>query len=737
MRNLIITILLTTLSCSAFCQAPESINVYYDAIFLTDFIEGGEFKTQDDEGVVFTSEMEKYLGILKVYFPRLSDEDFVNFVSRIQDTRSPEYNPFLAELFPTDLEEVGDDAFGLDGVSAFGKGKLASVSGLDVTNIASGVSRFLIERANAEVNILFFNKFKKFLEQNKEAATLFPLSTDFITNTEPFQYAVLIQSFKEAFREDISNLVTNIDGLFELDKYKDFGNRFPEAYAGLAAAASVSKLANGASVPDVIKKLGEFDNPSASGEAQDLYTSIKLMSILSESIRSNVEDEGWVSISDIRLEVFSNSTTRKVFMGLIYQQVEGLTFSDNQTVQDILKTAKDNGDNFRIVFEYFRSLKKQWDEIKSLQKEIKDKKNNSEKVDYLAYYNFFEANIDMIEMMLDVNSILDGLGFAHSVEGFQVTKDYLKLIKKGNQIFKNVSEKNYSSAVLNFVIIYKEIFGSGSLDYSLTKANMKEYLQDQGVTYKKISIKNGLRRTYKKQYLLDLGVVAISEVNRQFKHHRVGISNSKFLKYATFMASIAEAEGPDDVKNILKAAALPAGGSSIKKNSVFNISLQSYVGLYYNANNDRNVSNAWNNEVGVIAPIGVSFNWGLRKAGSIGVMASLFDLGAVVDYEIRRDTTTTMTTSTDENMQTIMVESETIQTETDYKVELGQIFSPGLYVLYGFAFNMPLTLGAGFQYGPGLTEINDANAVIGKPDWRLNLFLAFDIPIFTIINNSK
>ncbi|MDW3191048.1 MAG: hypothetical protein R8G66_01750 [Cytophagales bacterium] len=612
------------------------------------------------------------------------------------------------------------------------------VSGINVTNVATGVSRFLIERANEEVNILFFNKFKKFLEKNQEAATLFPLSTNFITNTEPFQYAILIQSFKEAFKEDIANLVTNMDGLFELEKYKGFGENFPQAYAGLAAAASVSKLANGASFPDVIKHLGAFDNPSSSGKATDLYTSIKLMSILSESVRSNVEGEGWVAVADINRDIIADNDTRQIFMGLIYERVQGLAFSDKQKVQDILDKARQNGDDFRILLGYFRSIKQKWDGILALQQEIKDKKQKNEKVEYMEYYNFFEANINVIEQLLDINSVITNLGGnPHQVAGLSSTKDYLQLMRKGNQIYKNVSEKNYSSAVLNFVIVYKAIFGTGTLEYSDSKEQMKTFLAKKNVKFKgALSFKKGLKKTYRKEYLKDLGI-SVSQVNKQYKQNRVGISNSKFLKYATFMASVAEAEGPNDVKNILRAAALPAGGSSIKKNSVFNISLQSYLGLYYNSNHDRSISNAWNNELGVIAPIGVSLNWGAGKYGSVGVMASFFDLGAIVDYEIRRDTTTTMTTTTDENMQTIMVETETIQSETDYKVELGQIFSPGLYIVYGFGLNVPLTLGAGFQYGPGLTEINDANAIIGKPDWRLNIFMAFDIPIFTIINNSK
>jgi hypothetical protein len=50
-----------------------------------------------------------------------------------------------------------------------------------------------------------------------------------------------------------------------------------------------------------------------------------------------------------------------------------------------------------------------------------------------------------------------------------------------------------------------------------------------------------------------------------------------------------------------------------------------------------------------------------------------------------------------------------------------------------FPYNLPLSLGVGAQYGPGLSKIEAGdNTVVTNPSWRWNIFLAVDIPFFTL-----
>jgi hypothetical protein len=193
------------------------------------------------------------------------------------------------------------------------------------------------------------------------------------------------------------------------------------------------------------------------------------------------------------------------------------------------------------------------------------------------------------------------------------------------------------------------------------------------------------------------------------------------------MANLVNAKSEEEVQAVLESSALPVGSSSIKKNSQWNIAFQSYLGAYWSntKSDDFQSEKAWNNKFGVIAPIGFSFSYGFKKCGSLSLFTSLIDLGAIVDYKLKYDTVQTNSTTT-------------VKVSKDYKIELGQIFSPGAYLVYGLPWNLPLSVGFGGQYGPGLSSIDSTgNIVTDNPYWRWNAFIAVDIPIFNIYNKER
>jgi hypothetical protein len=213
------------------------------------------------------------------------------------------------------------------------------------------------------------------------------------------------------------------------------------------------------------------------------------------------------------------------------------------------------------------------------------------------------------------------------------------------------------------------------------------------------------------------------------KSHFDNLGNilEKITRYGLFMSNMVNAETPEQVSAVLENAALPVGSSSIKKNSSFNISVQSYLGAYWRIGSlkyDNN--NTWSNRWGVVAPIGVAFSYGLKKGGSISLFGSLLDIGAIVDFQLKKDSVATSSGS------------DSAVLNKDYKVKLGQIFSPGAYVVYGLPLNIPLSIGFGGQYGPGLGKIEtNGNTIVNNPQWRWNIFLAVDIPFFNLVNSPK
>jgi hypothetical protein len=158
-----------------------------------------------------------------------------------------------------------------------------------------------------------------------------------------------------------------------------------------------------------------------------------------------------------------------------------------------------------------------------------------------------------------------------------------------------------------------------------------------------------------------------------------------------------------------------------------NISFQSYLGAFYTTSKrPGSLEGTWSDQFGVTAPIGISwtpgfFSWG--KVGSLSINATLLDIGAIVDYRLNRVPSP--------------IDSSTSTITKEYKIELGQIFSPGLHLVYGLPFNLPLSLGFGGQYGPGLSKVEVGGTVVGNPSWRWNIFFAVDLPLFNLANKRK
>ena len=90
------------------------------------------------------------------------------------------------------------------------------------------------------------------------------------------------------------------------------------------------------------------------------------------------------------------------------------------------------------------------------------------------------------------------------------------------------------------------------------------------------------------------------------------------------MALVVKAESPEEVESAIEAAALPAGSSSIKKNSAFNISLNSYIGGYFGRSfNNTDMIDGDNSTVGVTAPVGIAFSLGLGHYNNGNPIGSL------------------------------------------------------------------------------------------------------------------
>ena len=190
----------------------------------------------------------------------------------------------------------------------------------------------------------------------------------------------------------------------------------------------------------------------------------------------------------------------------------------------------------------------------------------------------------------------------------------------------------------------------------------------------------------------------------------------KSVRTLTFVSQLALIEKEADMVNLLESYTLPIGSSSIKRNSRFNVTLNSYVGL--TAGHEMIIGQSCCpriNNFGLTAPVGLAFTFG---CGKVTAFASFIDLGSIVNVRLKSDTTFYS------------------------KIKFEHFFTPGIGLYFNCPKN-PITIGLHYCYVPKLRTVNylpDAEKVeIVEKSYdvsRINASILVDIPFFTIYNRS-
>lgn len=611
----------------------------------------------------------------------------------------------------------------------------SSINGLNVTTQAQAVAAFMIKRAKEELTIAFFDRFKNEVKKNPEISVLFPKTARTLENLLAYRYPEMLPTLRQAFEDDMTALPYHLDDVLELPRYQALLLNFPEIRLFIRSIRLIAEIEAGTLHPiDAIKefaKIPDLNDEGASIDFKNMANSIKLSAIVSQSLRSNKDSIGWVSASELRLLV-DDPIAFKIYLGLIYQQVKNnnITFypAKNSVIRfdALMEINKNNLFIFQNQLSEFIMLA---EKVKVVYKDIKYKTENGQTPTNDDYYKYINTSIDIVEYSFDIAKLFDP-----EIK----SDDYVKIARNGNDLYRNVYRKDYGSAIFNAVNILNSIVDiinnkdHGALEearkFSATLPASENSLKE-ALNGKRLG---GLIKDWSQNDVNSILTPAYLAVkDSQHKLARVkalaasDLENltrviGKISKYGLFIANLATAKTPEDAEKAIEDAVLPVGSSSIKKYSRWNVSVQSYLGAYYTPNTKSLDNKLWNDQFGVIAPIGIAASYGFKKAGSVSVFATLLDIGAIVDYQLKYDSAGT---------------SNTAQVSKEYTITLGQIISPGAYLVYGFFGNLPLSLGFGGQYGPGLGKIDSNGAtVVDNPYWRWNAFLAVDIPFFNLFN---
>lgn len=738
------TVLLLILSLPFILNAQTA---YYDALELSKHMIGSDLDFGE----------EKVYEILDKYHEPQVNNTKQQIYDAFNENPVSDPNPFI--------EITGGMRSSLGGLAQTGKGfSLSSIGGLDVTNIAKGISLFMIDRAEQELTAAFFERFNKYVHQNPEIQVLFPKTTIALSNLISFHYTEMLPVLKQSFYEDFKLLPIHLNDILELPEYRILLAEFPEIRISFRTINLIYTLENGENHPsDILNDFADFpewDETTNSIEFKNFGNTVKTANIISQSLRSTPEDtvNAWVNPKDINA-LINNGIAFQIYMGLIYHQLktEKITFYSTKEgkaidLNEFLNNKKETILMFQNYVSEFILLTEKVDrQIGYIKNKEKEKHTNKD------YYEYIKTSIDVIEYGFKITTLLnEDIDF----------ENYLLIANNSTDLYKNVYEENYPAALSNAVSIISTT--CEILNYNMNKQEFRTLITSDLQSVSAISeIKNYDSKDFAnkinksdfnwndKSRLINKEIEKLKELKNQInikEDDKILIENaikrtslvlkttalqntvSNIRKYGLFMANIVEAETPEAVQSAIESAVLPVGSSSLKKHSAFNVSVQSYLGASFNTNASDNYINAWNGKFGITAPIGISFSNGWNNRGSLGLFISLIDLGAIVDYEYNTDTSFSTSVSSS-SLDTTTV--ATVNSKNDYKVELGQIFSPGFYITYGFPIDIPIALSFGAQYGPGLIKINSNDTKLTDPDWKFVLTLTVDIPWFTIYNIEK
>src|SRR5258708_3776012 len=411
----------------SFLQAQStSLRVpYYDALFLKAYCDknGGKFPTGS-----FDRDLINY------YFKT----DTIKILDSIDAI--VKLNPFLKPLY---LDG------GAQGATLVGSA-LGQASSLNVTNFADGVAKFLVERAKEELFIAFIQKFQNAVDTKYyELNVLFPNTVTLMKNVESAEFSNILNTLREAFDKDLTNLLGNIINLndsLHTDtvhyKNNDLADKIqavfdkPQGKVFLAAVAIANGFVTNQKVPDVFQTVaGKYILGSYPDDK--FRNALQLFNILSYSIRNNSNGKSYVSLSDFQNLWTGGSVAGQIYLGLMYQQIKnaGLPYLQN-AVFSSLQTDRTG------LLNYMGSLVSQSMQVDTAINNLLTAKRKGEK-DFSTYRAaIFESANQFLAAATNIKSIDPSLSFPKNLDSI------FSYSSKALDIAHDIALKNYNAAVV-------------------------------------------------------------------------------------------------------------------------------------------------------------------------------------------------------------------------------------------------------------------------------------------------
>lgn len=550
---------------------------------------------------------------------------------------------------------------------------------MDVTNLAVGLTDFLIKRAKTELNTAFFKRFKAHLseEKYKDLSLLFPNTYQLLDliGEDIYQYNLYLNNLRSAFQSDLNQIYLHIpeivenhkadieklgSGVYDLTLLGLEGLKLNQQ--GLKGGEWLSQLLRNPHYADLLKSL---ENDASKKDEAIAANTILFLNFLVESFRDKNVPGGYLAFSELRK--LENEKTLLLYLGLLhesaklhpYQQMKLPNLSLKQVLQEISKSSvkyNEFSSYAQHILGQAKALEHSLEALSQLKLRLNEDHNLSQSQRNLQ---LFEAGSQAYQEVLQ---LLKSCADAAELLGLETetikAKNIIHTLESFGELGQAAVSKQYAKVITETALLLKDL--------------LKE--TEEG-------------------------------------NETVGY----LLRYGSFMASLIEADSPESAQEVIEAAALPPGSYTIKRETAISIALNAYLGGFYGHEEIKNDGgSAGFNNFAVTAPIGLSVSFGnifrsWKSPWSLGLSLPLVDLGAVASYRLD--------------------ESEN-QVEDVPTITLGDLFSPGVFGEIGIG-GTPLSLGLGFQYGSRLREIDPAENTntLGDTYIRYGLSLKVDIPL--------
>ncbi|GAA3592144.1 hypothetical protein Q4Q39_05445 [Flavivirga amylovorans] len=667
-RNLqrLLFILLLSLSFSLSAQ-----NAYYDALKI-DFLEEKYKEFKSKAGISATEINTIETQILK------DKNNYDSFLA----------TPFSIALSKENIESIRKSIVINDlGVIAFSSNFVAladqaanpatsnlfSIPVSAQSAIIDGTAKFLAERFKEDITTLYINKFREKLESIPELKALYPKTFSFLKTADVFNYRSLGNDFKEAFEEDLKNILSNL-GIYINDnanlKAKLIASKVYYPFDFTLALSD--KLINGYHPVEILDYLESRYKSNPDVGFSNYYNITHGLNILQKNLQRKKSDEPsqsielvkpfeniWLRFSD--LKKINTADKIKYFTALIYNQ-------DRNYFSNVLKIDANN------VYDFFNNT------IYPIAGILNDIENIQSKGKSMTADDYVGVMSNTLKLLKYING-KEEIGFRvgeikfTGKDGEEVIIDVLDLMDKMVDLYKSIQNKDYGYIVTNGLYVTEKILlASGE-----SKAN----------------------------------IIKVTQV---------------VSKYGGFMVDVVTADNSDEVKDAIKKNVTKFSFLD-KRNSLFSLTISGHPGIYGGVE-ELTKNNTSQANFGITAPIGFEFMWGFRTCKGTknkqyafvneddtikylsghawSIFVSFADIGAAFNYRLN-DT----------------------ESELPQELTFKQIFSPGVSINYGFR-NSPITLGAGIQYSPELRKVTVENIETGSNSLRAMLRLSWDIPLIKI-----